>query len=123
MNRVESLALRCEELGIYNVQSEMKTPSVWFMGGGEIGVGTNEGTVRFSIYDVPMMIEELQGLYEDYKDLERQCRNLKSKRERVGKCKELLDRGFTYESIERLTGMSRTNIINTNSRMRCGNGK
>ena len=102
------------------MQSEMKTPSVWFMGGGEIGVGTNEGTVRFRISDVPMMIEELEGLYEDYRDLERQCRNLKSKREKVGKCKELLRAGFTYAEIERLTGMTRTNVINTNSRMRCG---
>lgn len=117
MTHLERIGLKCEDAGIYSVESQMKTKSLWVLGGEEIGLITNEGRIRVKISDVPKMIEELQGLYADYKSL--RGRALPgSNRERMNRCREMLKAGKTYEEIEKDTRLTRRQIYEVDYRMK-----
>ena len=117
MTDLDKVGMKCEDAGIYSVESQMKTRSLWVLGGDEIGLITIEGRIRVKISDVPKMIEELQGLFADYKSL--RGRALPgSKRERMNRCREMLKEGKTYEEIEKETHLTHKQVYNVDHRMK-----
>lgn len=117
MTDLDKIGLQCEDAGIYSVESQMKTKSLWVLGGDEIGLITIEGRIRVKISDVPKMIEELQGLFADYKSL--RGRALPgSKRGRMNRCREMLKAGKTYEEIAEDTHLTRRQIYEVDYRMK-----
>ena len=102
---LDNFAMRCEREGIYNIESEMSRPCLWVMGGGEIGLINTESKIRVPVCDVPILIEELQGLYEDYKLLERQGRTL-TKNDKRSECISLINLGYSNRQIADKLGWS-----------------
>lgn len=63
---VERLAFKCHNQGIYAVESETEERMVYICDNGELAIARNNGLLRLDVKDVPMLIEELKGIYEDY---------------------------------------------------------
>ena len=117
MTDLDKVGLKCEDAGIYSVESQMKTRSLWVLGGDEIGLITSEGRIRVKVSDIPKMIEELQGLYADYKSLRGRALPV-SKRVRMNQCREMLKAGKTYEEIAEDTHLTRRQIYEVDYRMK-----
>lgn len=68
---LNKLRVKAETNGIYTVDSEAKNVLFCYCDREFLIITRNKGVVRIAAKDLPVILEELQGIVEDVADLER----------------------------------------------------
>lgn len=64
---VDRLAMMCYDGGVYAIESEMENRTMYIYGDGELAITRKNGILRLDVDELPQLIEELVGMYDDLK--------------------------------------------------------